>query len=140
MNFFALGSFLQLQDNLETHKFCFFTGFLALWQLVAAKDLLCCFAFSAICITKEFQHQPKILNPEYQNKDNLKFVFSALNSLKTLQESQKALPRTSHRLSRCQVIFTKRCHYCYCQYCYFHYCHYYYCLNLNLFFSQFIFF
>ena len=50
---------------------------------------------------------------------------------KTLQESQKAAPKTFHRLSRCQVVFTKRCHYYYCHDCYWAYCHYYYFHNLS---------
>ena len=53
-----------------------------------------------------------------------------------IQESQKATPRKSHRLLRCQVVFIKRCHYYYCHYCRFHYCQ-----NLIFWFlSQFDFF
>ena len=47
-----------------------------------------------------------------------------------------AAPLTTHRLLRCQVVFTKRCHYyychnCSCYYCHYYYCHYYYFHNLN---------
>ena len=45
---------------------------------------------------------------------------------KISRESQKAAPRTSHRLLRCQVVFTKICHYYYCHYYYCHFSHYYY--------------
>ena len=56
--------------------------------------------------------------------------------VKTTWESQKAALRTSHRLLRCRVVFTKRCHYNY--YC--HYCHYYYYHNLSFWvMSQFAF-
>ena len=44
-----------------------------------------------------------------------------LSLLETSRESRKAALRKSHRLSRCQIVLTKRCHYNY--YC--HYCHYY---------------
>ena len=44
---------------------------------------------------------------------------------KTLRESRKAALRISHLLLRCQVVFTKICHYYYCLYCYCRYCHYY---------------
>ena len=44
---------------------------------------------------------------------------------KTSRESRKAALRISHLLSRCQVVFTKICHYYYCPYCYCRYCHYY---------------
>ena len=65
-------------------------------------------------------------------KKKLTWFIRTIPSLqKTLQESQKAAPRTSHRLSRCQVVFTKRCHHCYCHYYYFHYYHYYYYYNLS---------
>ena len=53
----------------------------------------------------------------------------------TSRESRKAALRISHLLSRCQVVFTKRCHYNY--YC--HYCHYYYYHNLSFWvMSQFV--
>ena len=45
---------------------------------------------------------------------------------KTLRESQNAALWTSLRLSMCQVVFTKLCHYYYCHYCYSHYCHFNY--------------
>ena len=51
--------------------------------------------------------------------------------IKTSRESQKAAPRTFHQLLRCQVVFTKRCHYYYCHYYYCHFCHYYYCPNFS---------
>ena len=47
--------------------------------------------------------------------------------IKTLRESRKAALRISHLLQRCQVFFTKICHYYYCPRCYCRYCHYYYC-------------
>ena len=54
----------------------------------------------------------------------------AVGEEKTSQESRKAAPRTYHRLSRCQAVFTKICHQYYCRYWYCHYCHYQYCHNL----------
>ena len=47
-------------------------------------------------------------------------------------ERLRDLKKVSHLLSRCQVDFTKICHYyfrpyCYCRYRHYYYCHYYYC-------------
>ena len=56
--------------------------------------------------------------------------FNMGHLVKTLRESRKAAPRMSHRLLRCQVVFTKICHYYYCYYYYCHFCHYYYCHSL----------
>ena len=66
----------------------------------------------------------KTLNVMFLVVENLQF-FGHL--WKTSQESRKAALRKSHRLSRCRIVLTKRCHYNYC--C--HYCHYYYYNNLS---------
>ena len=62
---------------------------------------------------------------------SLAFVFPREEEKKS-QDLQKAAPRTSHKLLRCQVVFTKRWHHYYSHYCYCHYCHYYYCQNLGV--------
>ena len=54
--------------------------------------------------------------------------FEILNLLTTLHELRKAALKTSHRLLRCQVVFTRRCYYCYCYYItvpflFFEFCH-----------------
>ena len=36
------------------------------------------------------------------------------------REIAKSCPEKSHRFWRCQVVFTKKCHYYYCHYCYCH--------------------
>ena len=41
-----------------------------------------------------------------------------LKNIAKIVKSWKAAPRTYHRLLRCQVGFTKICHYYYCHYCY----------------------
>ena len=67
-------------------------------------------------------------------------TFKSIHS-QTSQESQKAALRTSHRLLRCQVVLTKRCHYYYWYYYYCHFFYYYYCHNLIFWvLSQFDFF
>ena len=52
------------------------------------------------------------------------FLKKILVVKKTLRELQNAARQTSHRLSICQVVFTKLCHYYYCHYYYCPYCHY----------------
>ena len=59
---------------------------------------------------------------------------------KTWRESQKAALRTTHQLLRCQVVYTKRCHYYFCHHCYCPYCHYYYCHNFSFWVVTILFF
>ena len=67
--------------------------------------------------------------PVFTVKPFTKFTTTA--SAVNIARIAKAALRKSHRLSRCQVVFTKRCHYNY--YC--HYRHYHYHHNLSYFFS-----
>ena len=81
-----------------------------------------------------FEQKQKLKLRESICKDHnfcLKLDFPFAFSIKISWESWEAAPRTSDWLSRCQVVFTKICHYFYCHNCYCHYCHYNYCHNLS---------
>ena len=74
-----------------------------------------------------FQEPWQKLKKIYYHKKFKCVQWSASKHTKNIARIAKAALRKSHRLSRCQVVLTKRCHYNY--YC--HYCHYYYYHNLS---------
>ena len=88
-----------------------------------------CLRLSRMCQTFQTDIQYVNLVEGFQNIGKICRVSRKLRRTykKTSQESRKAALRISHLLLRCQVVFTKICHYYYCPRYYCCYCHYYYC-------------